>query len=175
MYYRKALKAAGFDPAAIKDAGIEDEFTLHITAKELKGSQIGHPMKCAGAKACRQQTHASFAWVGASMAILGFPNGRLIRYHHNGQLPQKQDQGMFAVGDYEFRHIKPCHKTAARKLRRDMRREGEVPYNHKDQGGLRAGITFEPSLAAQMRRGWEVRLARAKRKKKGQEHPELPL
>jgi hypothetical protein len=156
MYYRKALKAAGLDPADIRGAKIGEEFTLHIGAKELKGSQIGHPLHCAGAKACLQQQHATFAWIGASMAILGFPDGRLLRYVHDGRLPQKHDQGMFAVGDYKFKHIKPCHLTSARKLRRDTRKEKQEPYNHESRG-LRSGLTFEPSLAAQMRRGWEVK------------------
>ena len=153
MYYRKALRVAGFDPDGIKDAQKSDEFTLHIGPKELKGSEIGNPMNCAGAKACMKQQDAIFAWVGASMAILGFADGRLIRYQHNGQLPQKHDQGMFAVGNYKFTHVRTHNLMGMREKRRGT----DTRYSH-DSKGLHKSIAFhpEPSLATQMRRGWEV-------------------
>ena len=90
------------------------------------------------------------------MAILGFADGKLIRYFHNGQLPSKHDQGMFAVGDYKFKHVADSHKPSLRKQRKDARR-GTIYPNHEIRG-IRTGIMFHPGsgLAAQMRRGWEV-------------------
>lgn len=153
MYYRKALTAAGFNPDDINDATKSDEFILHITAKELKGSEIGSPTKCAGAKACINQQHATFAWIGASMAILGFHDGRALRFLHNGQLPKNHDRGMFVIGDYKFSHV-----PEGRRLRIDHGQNKSVRPTHKSKG-VRKGIVLgpEPSLAAQMRRGQEVK------------------
>ena len=154
MYYNRALREAGFDPANVENATPEDEFTLHIGLKELRGSRIGHPMLCSGARACKRQRGATFAWIGACVAILGFANGRVVRYQHNGQLPKRQDEGMFAVGEYKFHHISPSQEPSRRKERR-----ASVSTSPKRSRGLREGISFrpEPSMAAQMRRGWGVR------------------
>lgn len=161
MYYRKALRAAGFDPDKIRDAQKADGFTIHITAKELKGSVIGNPMKCSGAKACLKQTSATFAWIGAEIAILGFADGGLVRYRHNGHISKGQDEGMFPVGSYQFRHIVEADKPSVRKVReRDYASRSSRTHKdtaHKDLGLIKA-VVFHPqaSLAAQMRRGWEV-------------------
>lgn len=155
MYYRKALRDAGFDPANIRDATKADEFTIHISKEELKGSVIGDPMNCAGARACKKQQHAKYAWIGASMAILCFSNETLIRYRHNGQLPHKHDKGMFPIGTYKFMSICKADLQGKREERRKQNKS--IRPNHLSKNILKgAGFHPEPSLAAQMRRGWEV-------------------
>jgi hypothetical protein len=159
MYYRKALRAAGFDPADIRDAQKSDEFTIHIGPKELKGSVIGDPMNCAGANACKKQQHAKWAWVGAVIAIVAFEDGRLLRYQHNGQLPKKHDQGIFTIGDYVFRYVREANRTETKKRLNASRSNADKSINtHHSNRGIRKAVSVRPKLgmAAQMRRGWEV-------------------
>lgn len=152
MYYNRALRAAGFDPANVQNATKADEFTLHIGPGELRGSVIGNPMKCSGARACRKQRGATFAWIGAVMGILGFADGRILRYIHNGRFARGQDEGMFPVGEYKFRRT-----DGSRDPRRRRERRQSLSLN-KVGRGIREGVTFHraTSLAAEMRRGWEV-------------------
>jgi hypothetical protein len=132
-----------------------EEFFIDVTARDLKGSVIGDPENCTGARCIKKQTEAVWVWVGVTVAIIGYSNGRLIRSEHNGEIPRSQDEGFFPIGRYKFRAPRPSNGTKARQERRKAAEKRGV---HRPPGGIdKVGNgslkakSRESSIAAQLR------------------------
>jgi len=116
--WKSQLKLAGYDPVHVKDAARE----IHavITRQDIKGSVNGHESLCTGARCIQRTFNAEFALVGASIAIVAFSKKTILRFRHNGFVPNMQDSGQLAnLENYELKLNAPdsTHKLGYRKTR----------------------------------------------------------
>lgn len=147
--WQPRARDAGFDPKRVRDAAPDETFTIEIEPKTLKGSVIGDPEQCVGAKCARAETGATWAWVGVQTAILGFPDGSLVRFAHDGKVPTIQDTAYWELGgSYVFKQPRPGNAMGARSARRKRNEKGGADKKGK---GQRKRATAVVSLAAQFR------------------------
>jgi len=101
MSWRADARAVGLDPADVTDASEGTEF--HVPDHDepewkelLKGATIGDGSNCIGARcALRYIPGADWVHIGASVAVVHYTDGRLLRYLHNGIIPKAQDEGHY--------------------------------------------------------------------------------
>lgn len=150
--WQPRARARGFNPKKIVDAkkrGKYTEFFIEVTPAKLKGTTVGDAENCVGAKCVREATNATWVWMGTTVAIVGYENGQLVRYAHNGEVPKKHDAGFFPVGRYKFRAPSLSNSYGARNLRRHAGQQ--LGGADKVGDGSRKKKAREWSMAAQMR------------------------
>lgn len=87
--WHSQLSARGFDYRKVRDA--TEPLELTIEKQDVKGSVNGDEVNCTGARCIKRNAQAPLALVGAGVAIVVYSKTRMIRYRHNGTVPNLQD------------------------------------------------------------------------------------
>jgi hypothetical protein len=142
MSWIRVMRNSGLDPNWVEDATEPFEFEVPENKPWFMGCPPGDPTRCSGAKAILEQPGTVFVWMGAHIAVVGFMDGRYLRYQHNGIIPKANDENLQPpAGKYRLTPPRPSQRFG--RPTRTGRRDGARPNS-----GRRVSL----STAALMRR-----------------------
>lgn len=106
----KLLKDAGYEPY-VTDATEPLEFTVPKDPRWRKGLVVGEPNGCTAAKGCRDIPEVVDAFILAKVAFIVFDGGDIVRYEHEGLIPNQLDNFiMTPPGTYRLNAVSPSHR-----------------------------------------------------------------
>lgn len=118
LLWVRELRAAGYNPSKTKFADEKLKFTIPSDPSWRRGCVIGEPCGCTGWKAIMERDDVEACWLYAHIAIVVFTDGRILKYEHNGLIPNSQDITLIMTppGDYYLNPVRASDKRGRRNM-----------------------------------------------------------